>query len=110
MEPGPGSVVHPAAAGAGDRGPLRPHGGPSVSAYRPTGPVASRPYPGVVHVRPVGPAGDRRPQRHRARTTLTGEILDDVMGDGHLETHREAESRLLAYVMPNAMAEHKAAR
>lgn len=45
-----GPVVHPAAAGAGDRGGLRPDGGRPVPAHRAVPPVAARPHARIVHL------------------------------------------------------------
>ena len=43
VERGQGPVVHPAAAGARARGPLRPHGGAALPAHRPVRPLAPGP-------------------------------------------------------------------
>ena len=57
-----GPLVHAAAAGAGARGRLRPHGGPPVPAHRAVPAVASRPRPRIVRLRAVGGAGQLRPR------------------------------------------------
>ena len=51
VERGQGPVVHAAAARPGDRGRLRPHGGPSVPAHRSVPALAHRPGSGVVRIR-----------------------------------------------------------
>ncbi len=56
-----GPVLGAAAARAGDRGPVRPHGRDAVPAHHPVRPVAGRPGPPLVHVRPAGGAGQLRP-------------------------------------------------
>ena len=61
VERGQGPVVHAAAARAGARGGVRPHGGPPVPAHRPLQAVAHRPRPRVVRLRPAGGAGELRP-------------------------------------------------
>src|SRR2546423_1278746 len=52
-----GPVVHPAAAGARGRGPLRPYGGPAVPAHGAVRPLAAGPRAPLVHRRPAGGAG-----------------------------------------------------
>ena len=59
---GQGPLVHAAAAGAGARGRLRPHGGPPVPAHRAVQAVAPRPRPGVLRLRAVGGACRLRPR------------------------------------------------
>ncbi len=57
----------PLRPGAGGGGPLRPHGGPPVPAYRPVRPLAPGPGPALVHLRPAGGAGEVRPGRDPGR-------------------------------------------
>ena len=63
VERGQGPVVRPAVAGAGRRGPVRPHGGAQVPAHHPVRPLAPGPRAPVVHLRPARGAGQLRPRR-----------------------------------------------
>ena len=54
---GQGPVVHAAAARAGPRGRLRPHGGQPVPAHRAVQALADRPRPGVLRLRAARGAG-----------------------------------------------------
>ena len=50
VERGQGPLVHAVAPGPGDRGRLRPHGGPALPAHRALPALAHRPGPGVVRI------------------------------------------------------------
>ena len=52
-----GPVLGAAAARAGRRGGVRPHGGRPLPAHRPVPPLAARPRPRVLHLRAAGGAG-----------------------------------------------------
>jgi Phosphotransferase enzyme family len=70
VERGQGPVVRAAAARAGRRGPLRPHGGDPLPAHCPVRPVAYRPRSEILRVRPARGAGRLQPRGHPGGLTL----------------------------------------
>src|SRR5690606_31729962 len=68
-----GPVLGAAAAGAGGRGGLRPHGErPAVPAHGPVPPLAPGPHPSQLHLRAAGGAGAVRPRGDPGRPVTPG--------------------------------------
>ena len=70
-----GPVLHPAAARAGRRGPLRPHGGRPLPPHRPVRALAPGPRPAILHLRAARRAGQLRPRRRPGQRPVEAGLL-----------------------------------